>query len=306
MAKPILKWAGGKRQLLPVLIEKMPQKFKSGKIKKYAEPFIGGGALLLYLLENFDLEKVYASDINPELILLYKVVQSVPEKLNEEVEKLSLSYFESEEQDKRELVFYKFREQFNEKVGQLSCNEPNNPENIKRAALMIFLNRTCFNGLFRVNKKGLFNVPFGKYKNPKISDSQNILEVSLLLQKVEFSLADYSQIPDAFLEDTFIYFDPPYRPLSNSSSFTAYSKSEFNDSQQRELSEYFKRVSSSNGLFLMLSNSDPKNSCENDNFFDDLYKGFCIDRVLANRMINAKSSGRGKINELLITNFKDD
>lgn len=169
-----------------------------------------------------------------------------------------------------------------------------------RAALFIYLNKTCFNGLYRVNSKGLYNVPIGSYKNPKICDVDTLKKASKLLQRVTILTGDYASIENVVDEKTLVYFDPPYRPLTKTAAFTSYIAEDFNDEEQIRLAEFIKSL---NTAKIMASNSDPKNVDENDEFFDDLYAGFNINRVPANRAINSKGKGRGKINEILITNY---
>lgn len=301
MGKPILKWAGGKSQLMEVINNNLPNDFKSGNIKKFAEPFMGGGAVYFYLAEKYNIEEAYISDMNIELILLYKTVQKNVDKLILQLKYFSDEYYKRDEEE-RQLFFYEIREEFNSNLNTINFNEIND-ETTNRVSQLIFLNKTCFNGLFRVNKKGFFNVPFGRYKKPKILDIDNLKLASSLLKNATISHSCYSQIPKKFLEDTFIYFDPPYRPLNQTSSFTAYSKYDFNDLHQEELANFYKQISKNKNLYLLLSNSDPKNTDENDDFFDSLYKDFDIKRVEANRMINSNSSKRGKITELLIKNY---
>lgn len=302
MATPVLKWAGGKRQLIPIIDELLPKKLVNGTIKKFAEPFFGGGAVFFHLMEKYNLEKVYISDLNIELILLYKVIQSHVEELIIELENISNKFINSADEEQRSEFYYQVRKDFNENANQFDINTISTMH-IKRAAEIIFLNKTCFNGLFRVNKSGGFNVPFAKPKNPKILDEINLRNVAKALEVAQIEHASYNEIPKEFLEDTFIYFDPPYRPLNPSSSFTSYSKYDFDDTHQKELALYFKKISKKKNLFTMLSNSDPKNVDENDNFFDELYHGFNIKRVGATRMINSQSAKRGKVSELIITSY---
>ena len=289
--KPFLKWAGGKGQL----IEKIERFYPfDKKINKYAEPFIGGGAVLFDILNKFELEKIYISDINAELLNCYKVIK---EKARELVNELRI--FENEFlikiKEDRKIYYYEKRKQFNRLKLESNCEE------VKRAALMIFLNRTCFNGLYRVNKKGLFNVPMGDYKNPKICDEENLINISKKLKNVDIIYGDYKKSYDFIDKNTFVYFDPPYRPLNQTSSFTSYTEYTFEDEQQIELSKYFKLLNKK-GAKLLLSNSDPKNENIEDNFFDDLYKGFDINRIEANRAINSNGGKRGKITEILVNN----
>ena len=301
MSKPILKWAGGKTQLINKIEDFLPEEIKNRKLKKYAEPFVGGGALFFYLQDKYKIEETYISDTNKDLILLYKIVK---ENLNELLKQLliiSNKYHGITIEEKRKEYFYKIRELYNEGITESSYQNLTK-ESIFRASQLIFLNRTCFNGLYRVNSNGLFNVPFGKYKNPGIYNEKGLKEASKLLKNTIIECLSYQEIPKEFLTNSLIYFDPPYRPLSNTSSFTAYNKSNFNDNSQIELANYYKKISANKNLYLILSNSDPKNNNKNDNFFDDLYNGFNINRVSATRIINSKSEGRGKITEILVTN----
>ncbi len=301
MGIPILKWAGGKRQLLPIIDENLPDEFKNGKIKKFAEPFIGGGAVYFHVAEKYDIEKAYISDNNIELVLLYKTIQNNVQELILHLEYLSEEYYKRDEKERQE-YFYQIREKFNANLKTIDFTKIDT-KSAQRVSQLIFLNKTCFNGLFRVNKKGYFNVPFGRYKKPKILDTANLNHASHLLQKATISHSCYSNLPEEFRENTLIYLDPPYRPLNLTSSFTAYSKYDFNDLHQEELSVFCKTLSKRTNLSFLLSNSDPKNTNENDDFFDILYKDFHIQRVKANRMINSNGSKRGKVTELLIKNY---
>ncbi len=301
MSKPILKWAGGKTQLIKQIEEFLPEEIKTKKLKKYAEPFIGGGALFFYLQDKYKINETYISDTNKDLILLYRTVK---ENLNELLKQLliiSNKYHAITIEEERVEYFYKIREIYNEGISESSYQNLTK-ESTGRATQLIFLNRICFNGLYRVNSKGLFNVPFGKYKNPAIYNEKILREASQLLKNTIIKCSNYQNMPKEFLTNSLIYFDPPYRPLSHTSSFTAYNKSNFNDSNQIELANYYKKISENKNLYLILSNSDPKNSNKNDNFFDDLYNEFNIYRVSASRIINSKSQGRGKITEILVTN----
>ncbi|MBL42576.1 MAG: modification methylase [Rhodospirillaceae bacterium] len=301
MSKPILKWAGGKTQLINQIEKFLPEEIKNRKLKKYAEPFIGGGALFFYLQDKYKIDETYISDTNKDLILLYKTVK---ENLNELLKQLliiSNKYHAITIEENRKEYFYKIRELYNEGITESSYQNLTK-ESIFRAAQLIFLNRTSFNGLYRVNSMGLFNVPFGKYKNPGIYNEKGLKEASKLLKNTIIECSSYQNLPKEFLSNSLIYFDPPYRPLSNTSSFTAYNKSNFNDISQIELANYYKKISKNKNLYLILSNSDPKNSDKNDKFFDELYNQFIISRVSATRIINSKSEGRGKITEILVTN----
>ncbi len=291
--KPFLKWAGGKGQLLKEIEQYYP--FNNG-ITKYAEPFVGGGAVLFDILSRYDLEEVYISDINKELINTYTMIRNKIDALIELLSKYQSEYIPMEIEERKTYYLNK-RERFND----LKINGNEN-KNIEKAALMIFLNKTCFNGLFRVNKKGLFNVPMGAYKNPLICDEKNLYAVSEKLKNVKIVCGDYTESAGFIDDKTFVYFDPPYRPITETASFTAYTENLFDDDKQIELAE-FARSMNSRGARVVVSNSDPKNSNTDDDFFDNIYGGHKIKRVEATRMINCNSEARGKIKELLISNF---
>ena len=228
--KPFLKWAGGKGQLLSEIEKYYP--FESGKITKYAEPFVGGGAVLFDILSKYDLEEVYIGDINAELINTYTVIRDEVDGLIESLYDLQSDYIPLDT-DGRKAYYMKKRDRFND----LKLNG-DGKGSIEKAALMIFLNKTCFNGLYRVNKKGLFNVPMGAYKNPMICDEENLRAVSEKLQNVRIVCGDYRESAGFIDENTFVYFDPPYRPITNTASFTAYTESLFNDEEQIELARF--------------------------------------------------------------------
>ncbi|WP_244374854.1 DNA adenine methylase [Anoxybacillus flavithermus] len=299
-AKPFLKWAGGKTQLLDEIMNRLPKEMREGMISRYIEPFAGSGAVMFELVQTYPIEEVFIYDINAELITVYEVVQKDVERLIDRLLELE-SLFLSLEKEKRKDMYYDIRQQFNKKLDDF-CFDTYGDHKIERASQFIFLNRTCFNGLFRVNKKGQFNVPMGDYKNPTICDKENLQAASAVLQKVCIVHGDYKESREFVHDKTFVYFDPPYRPLSVSSSFTAYSKFDFTDDHQRELAHYYRELDK-RGAFLMLSNSDPKNTDPADAFFDELYAGFTIERVTARRNINSKGNGRGTIHEILVTNY---
>jgi len=202
----------------------------------------------------------------------------------------------AKEEAKRKNYFYEIRNEYNSYVLQ------DNETNVKRASEFIFLNKTCFNGLYRVNSNNKFNVPFNNAKNPTICDSVNLRNLSKLIKDVKFYCGDYKKVKNFVNQNTFIYFDPPYRPLNATSAFTSYTKEDFNDDDQQNLGNFYKELSLK-GAKLMLSNSNPKNVNVEDNFFVDLYNGFNLNEVLANRNINSKANGRKAISELLITNY---
>lgn len=292
--KPFLKWAGGKRQLLKEIEKYYP--YDNENITKYAEPFVGGGAVLFDILSKYDLEEVYISDINAELVNTYRIIRDNIDVLVSMLQVMQDEFIPMDTGE-RKVYYMAKRERFND----LKING-DETINIEKAALMIFLNKTCFNGLFRVNKKGLFNVPMGSYKNPMICDENNLREVSKKLQKVNIVCGDYRLSKDFIDEHTFVYFDPPYRPLTDTASFTAYTENLFNDESQKELADYVDELNKK-GAKIVVSNSDPKNLNSDDDFFDDIYSAHKIKRVEATRMINCNGESRGKIKELLISNF---
>ncbi|EYE88619.1 modification methylase [Fervidicella metallireducens AeB] len=300
-AKPFLKWAGGKSQLLDQFQNYYPQKLLKGNVKRYIEPFLGGGAVFFYLQSQYNFEEIILNDINEELILTYYVVQNNVKELIEQLEILESTYLEGD-MIKKEEVYYGQRELFNLEKKTLNYNVFSN-EWIGHAAKMIFLNKTCFNGLYRQNKKGEYNVPFGKRKKAAICDKDNLLAVNYALKKAKLLIGDFENITNYVDENSFLYIDPPYRPLNETSSFTDYSKIPFDDESQKRLANWARMVVDKKGACFMLSNSDPKNVDQNDNFFEDIYKGYNIVRVKATRNINSKGSGRGEINELLIFNY---
>lgn len=301
-AKPFLKWAGGKRQLIPDLVSRLPENVRNtGIIRNHIEPFVGGGSFFFYLQNNFSVREAYISDINKDLILAYQTVQKDVSGLIKKLESLNKEYKNLQSEKSRSELFYNIRQEYNNK--RISFDKYKKEEATSRTAQLIFLNRTCFNGLFRLNKKGEFNVPFGKYKNPTILDEDNLLSVSEVLQNVVIKEGDFELSEPFADEHSLIYLDPPYRPINQTSSFTSYSKEGFTDEDQKRLAEYYERLSKK-GCNLILSNSDPKNTNKKDTFFDDLYKKFYITRVRAKRMINSKVEGRREIFELMITNYK--
>lgn len=292
--KPFLKWAGGKGQLIKEIEKYYP--FENSKTNKYAEPFVGGGAVLFDILSRYDLKEVYISDINAELINAYQIVRDDVDVLIKRL-KLLQDEFIPLDTENRKKYYMKKRQRFNDIKFKSDSNV-----NIEKAALMIFLNKTCFNGLFRVNKKGLFNVPMGYYKKPMICDKNNLKMVSEKLQKVTIVCGDYRKSAEFIDENTFVYFDPPYRPITDTASFTAYTENLFNDDAQIELARFVDYMDKK-GAKILISNSDPKNTNIEDDFFDDIYSSHKIKRVNASRMINSNGKSRGKIKEILISNF---
>lgn len=295
-AKPFLKWAGGKKQLLPEIKAHLPKALETGQIDTYVEPFVGGGAVFFFMAQHYEnLKHFYLFDVNEDLINCYKTVANDVQKVISKLEKMAEAFL-PESRAKRKEFYLEIRDKFNkEKASRFGP---------ATAAKLIFLNRTCFNGLYRVNRKNQFNVPFGDYKKPKICDTENLQAVSRLLKKAKIICDKFEASEEYVDSNTFVYLDPPYRPISKTASFTSYSKDSFSEEDQIQLAKFCKRIHKKGGYFL-LSNSDPKNEDENDDFFERNYnhQRFKIDTVKASRAINCKAAGRGKINELLINNY---
>jgi DNA adenine methylase len=292
--KTFLKWAGGKGQLIEAIRESLPLDFAEKKGICYVEPFVGGGAVLFWMLENFaNIKKVVVNDINSDLINVYKVVKQDSKNLVLLLNRLQVEYFALKNQDDRKKYYLEKRSEFNlRKSNEHVC-----------ASLLIFLNRTCYNGLYRVNGNNEFNVPFGRHKNPGICDNGSIHACSALLQRVTLLNADFSATQKYAGKNSFYYFDPPYKPVSKTSSFTSYAAGNFDDDEQERLAGFCRKIHKMNARWL-LSNSDLKNMMSGNNYFETLYHGFHIKPVKAKRNINSVSSKRGKISELLISNYE--
>lgn len=291
-AKPFVKWAGGKTQLLEDIKKMLPYDLWQQNEITYVEPFVGGGAVLFWILQEFpNITKAVINDINAELISTYRVIKYKVDELITELKRIQAEYIPLETDDRKNYYLAQ-RERYN----QASSSD------IETAALFIFLNRTCFNGLYRVNSKGKFNVPHGRYANPKICDENTLKVDSALLQRVEILCGDFSKTAQYADSHTLYYIDPPYRPLSDTSAFTSYSKGGFDDAEQKRLRDFCNHITSRNSLFVA-SNSDPCNVNKEDRFFEELYGKYSIKRVSAARMINSKGSGRGMISELIISNL---
>ncbi len=296
-ARPFLKWAGGKRQLIPQLNELLPNELYNNDFT-YIEPFVGGGAMLFFMLDKFpNIKKVIINDINKKLTDAYRIIKDDAEGLVLMLTNIENEYHKLKVEDSKKEFYLKQRERFNEA----------NLDLLEMTALLIFLNRTCFNGLYRENSKGEFNVPFGRYVNPTICNAEILYADSKLLNKckIEILTGDFSNTA-TFVEEgnlSFFYFDPPYRPLSATSSFNSFVKENFNDDSQRKLSNFCRQLALKENVLWMLSNSDCSAKNPKDTFFEDLYKGFDIQRVIASRAVNANASKRGKLTELLIRNY---
>lgn len=284
IAKPFLKWAGGKTKLVSEIYNSLPDDFSS--YTTYIEPFVGGGSIFFSISQQFNnINNIIINDINKDLIIGYNIIKNNPDELIENLRNLENQYKELNNLECKSDLYYKIRKNFN-------LRENND---LTQTAYLIFLNKTCFNGLFRVNSKNEFNVPFSKAENPTICDQNNIINVSKLLQKVTILNVDYSETIKYIDNKTLFYFDPPYKPVSKTSSFNSYSKEGFNDEDQVKLKKFCDQLTNLNVKWL-LSNSDI-------NFFDNLYANYNIKRVSMKRTINSDSKKRGEISELLIKNY---
>jgi len=291
-AKPFIKWVGGKTQLLGDIKKSLPKVLNKRENMTYIEPFVGGGAVLFWILQEYhNITKAVINDINAELICTYRIIRNDVDSLISELNNLQAAYLPLSPENRKDF-FLKERSVFNSK----------STSDIQTAALFIFLNRTCFNGLYRVNSKGEFNVPHGKYTNPKICDEATLRADSELLQKVEILCGDFAQTGKYAGKDVLYYFDPPYRPLTETAAFTSYATGGFNDAEQTRLRDFCDEIAGNKSMFVA-SNSDPQNVDSEDKFFDKLYEMFNIKRVSAARMINSKGDGRGAISEIMISNI---
>lgn len=291
VAKPFVKWVGGKTQLLDEVRKSLPLDLHLQDNITYVEPFVGGGAVLFWILQAYpNIRHAVINDINPELICTYRVIKEKVHELIEILEIIQAEYISLNTEERKE-YYLERRVEFNSK--RIS--------EARIAALFIFLNRTCFNGLYRVNSKGEFNVPHGRYTNPKICDADNLLAVSKLLQRVEILCGDFAETEKYAGEGTVFYIDPPYKPLSETSSFTSYSKEGFNDVEQVRLRDFCTRISQLKSRFVA-SNSDPIEKKTGESFFDQIYSQFKIKRVSATRLVNANPNNRGFVSEIMISN----
>lgn len=295
-AKPFVKWVGGKSQLIEQLKALLPADFDSWENVTYIEPFVGGGAMLFHMLQKYkNIRTAVINDINPDLTTCYQTVRDNPDELVNSLKEIQKEYYSIKSKDEKCQFFLLMREEFNKK----------NLGDIENTTLFFFLNRTCFNGLYRVNKSGLFNVPFGKYETPTICDPQTIYADSKLLQNVEIITGDYQETLKYANGNSFFYFDPPYRPLSATSNFNDYSKEVFNDIAQKRLKSFCDTIQNA-GYMFMLSNSDCSSANPEDTFFEDLYlveDYYNMSRVMASRNVNANGKKRGKITEIVVRNY---
>jgi DNA adenine methylase len=299
-AKPFFKWAGGKTQLLHEFDARFPEGLKAGALDRYVEPFIGGGAVFFFMVQLFSFKESIICDANEELVLTYQVVRQDVDTLIALLKEYQARYDALDENERKDL-FLHVRSDLNAERKGFDFSTYG-PAWVTRAARLVFLNKTCFNGLFRVNSSGEFNVPFGKYRNPGIVTELNLRMVSSLLKNTTILHGDFSRCLEYVDDRTFVYLDPPYRPLNDSSSFTSYSRDGFTDKDQIRLKEFVDAVDKA-GASMMLSNSDPKNEDPSDHFFDDLYEKYRIERVMAKRIINSNAEKRGTISEIIVMNY---
>lgn len=302
MAKPFVKWAGGKGKLLKTLEQHLPADFAQQEAITYIEPFVGGGAMLFHMLEAHpNINRVIINDINPELMACYTQVKTEPQNLIDELHHLETEFYAIEDMEARRSFFYGIRDAYND----LKAHPNNIFEEITKAAYFIFLNRTCFNGLYRENNHGNFNVPFGRYANPKICNAESLMTCHTALQNVEILCGNYQNVlahirPEEY---NFFYFDPPYRPLLGANNFKDYTQFEFEDQQQNELHDFCDQVRAL-GARVMLSNSDSEIE-PGVNFFAQLYHDYNFHQIMAPRVINAFAAQRVPQREVLITNYEE-
>lgn len=289
--KPFVKWVGGKTQLLRNIESKFP--YDRNQTFTYVEPFVGGGAVLWWVLNNFPrVNRAIINDANTDLINVYKVVKSDVDELILILQQLEHEYhLLSESIDKRKDYYYTVRKRFNTRES----------DKVVQAALFIFLNKTCFNGLYRVNKSNEYNVPMGSCKKPTICSKLNLLAAHMLLKKAVIISTDFEYTLEYVVGKPLFYLDPPYKPLSDTANFTAYTTNVFDDDEQVRLKEFCDRLQSL-GYKWVLSNSDVRSVDPDNSFFDDLFENYTIDRVTVKRNIAANAKNRGRVTELLITN----
>lgn len=292
--KPFVKWAGGKTRLLKEIEQRLPADFDEWVNVTYVEPFVGGGSMLLHMLnKHSNITRAIINDINPVLMKSYLAIKNDPSSLIEDLKELKREYIRLAIGTLRDEFFYNTRKEYNEM----------DLANEKKIALFIFLNHTCFNGLYRENRMGLFNVPHGKYKNPVVFDESNLLALHDILKKVDIKCGDFANLLNReYGNNTFIYIDPPYRPINaEMTMFTEYDKSGFTDTDQRRL-KILCDTCTDLGYKIMVSNSD---SYDGDvSYFENLYNGgYHLDRITVTRLINPYNARNRKPQEIIITNY---
>lgn len=296
-ARPFLKWAGGKGQLLSQLDGHLPNELQRQSFT-YIEPFVGGGAMLFYMLRKFpNITHAVINDINPHLVTAFRVIKEKPDELIQRLSAIEKEYFSHSDEESKKDYYLNVRNIFNEK----------SLDDIDRTKYLFFLNRTCFNGLYRVNAKGKFNVPFGRNLHPTICNADTILADSEVLNRADVTIlnGDFERTADEMCDGlNFFYFDPPYRPLNATSSFNSYAKEDFNDEEQIRLRNFCAQLNKYPNVKWMLSNADCSAKNPEDTFFEEIYADYHIHRVFASRAINANPEKRGKLTELLIKNYE--
>lgn len=310
--RPFLKWAGGKSRLLGQLGSYFPGDLPSGSIRRYVEPFVGGGAVFLHLASLRKTRQQVIADVNQELVRCYRTIQHDVAAVVACLEEMQERYLQAPPEE-RKTMFYAIRREFNARRPTRGRDRDANQDRdgsadrfsrvwVERTAQIIFLNHTCFNGLTRFNSRGEFNVPFGRYKHPRLYDRDNLLVWADILQHTTILCGDFTICAPYVDRHTFVYLDPPYRPISKTASFTAYSRHAFDDADQKRLAIFFRELDRV-GAKVMLSNSNPKNENPEDTFFEELYAGYRISTVMAARAINSNGQKRGHVSELVITNY---
>jgi len=300
-ARPFLKWAGGKRRLIEQLTPLLPVGLHSGHIDTYVEPFIGAGALFIHLAQNFPLRRFVISDVNKELYIIYRVIQRNAREIISQLTEIAEQFLPATV-EKQQVMYYTIRDELNLARPQFDFTVYS-PQWIERAAQLLFLNKTCYNGLFRTNKKGLFNVPFGRHKKPRIVKPDNILLISRLLRNVHILRGDFSSTLKYIDDRSFVYCDPPYRPLSTTANFTTYADRIFSDNDQKRLATFCHTIDKYIGAKFLVTNSHPANNIQEDAFMEQLFKGYSFTTVRASRPINSRAGHRGRIKELVVRNY---
>ena len=299
-AKPFLKWAGGKGQLLPQLDNHLPRQL-DGRPFTYIEPFVGGGAMLFHMLQKHpEIGQVIINDLNPHLMTAYRTIKDSPMELIERLSELANQYFLLDKEEEKKAFYLEVRKIFNEEI----------LDDVDRTKYLLFLNRTCFNGLYRENSKGKFNVPFGRNAHPTICNKETILADSEILNRTDVTIlnGDFADTISCIDNNgiNFIYIDPPYRPLNTTSCFNSYVKEDFNDNEQKRLGDFSKKLNEKLGVYWMLSNSDCSAKNPDDRFLEEIYSDFYINKVYASRAINANPAKRGLLTELLVCNYTNE
>ena len=297
MAKPFVKWAGGKGKLLSTLEANLPLDFNKQQEVTYIEPFVGGGAMLFYMLEKYpNIRRIIINDINLGLINCYRTIKDNHKALISELTQLHNKFYELESIEEKRSLYYSLRDEYN----MIPVDERNT---IRTAALFVFFNRTCFNGLYRENNQGNFNVPYGKYVRPNICNEQVVTDAHNVLQHVEILHGNYANVLGLvdWNEYNFFYLDPPYRPLLKAKNFKQYTMNAFGDQEQEELKGFCDIINNHRGYF-MLSNSN--SILESGvNYFEDLYNRYNVQQINAPRRINAYAQGSQMATEILVKNY---